>query len=510
MTENDPRTHLLNSIGAAHREEGREHAAMPAPRVDVPITGSMEALWLVLAAHVDALWRAEVIDDAGFGAVATALGNASTRVLQDGMTLREAAADLEAQVNAQTPASVRGAATLGLAREEWLATAGRMTWRSTLLAVDAGIEGIANVMMALAEVHVVTVMPGYVGGRIAQPTTLAHYLGGILGPLGTARARLHEAYARLDRSPLGAGLLAGGVIPLERSELADRLAFSVPLPNTFEAVASVEDVVEVVDVVTAALAPLDRLLRDLMTWMRTDPTSFVLDESWVGHPEPAQPALAVPDRLARVHRRLRSAIGALETARHALRDLDYGPLGPAQETVAEEAERVRVVAGGALDATHAFLQTGLIVNRAWLGNRAGRSHSTSGDLSMYLMTEEQVAPAAAQDIASLVLSRLRETSLEVSGITQDMIDSAALITIGREVKVEMERLGRFLAPRRFLERRQVDGSPAPAMVQAWLEEVRDQARSHHDWLAHTVAALDARLADLRRAIDTAADESLER
>jgi hypothetical protein len=54
-----------------------------------------------------------------------------------------------------------------------------------------------------------------------------------------------------------------------------------------------------------------------------------------------------------------------------------------------------------------------------------------------------------------------------------MIDSAALMLIGREVKVEIETLGRYLAPRRYIERRQVTGSPAAEQLRAWLASERE-------------------------------------
>ncbi len=153
-----------------------------------------------------------------------------------------------------------------------------------------------------------------------------------------------------------------------------------------------------------------------------------------------------------------------------------------------------------------FLRNGLIVNRAYLGNRAGRGYTTAGDLATFLMTEEQIPPSAARSIAVLVLARVKEANLEVSGITQDMIDSAAMMIIGQEIKVEMESLGRFLAPRRFLERRQVTGSPAPAMVREWLAGEHDLLDAHREWVRLKRGHIDGRLEATSQAIAGAASE----
>jgi argininosuccinate lyase len=131
----------------------------------------------------------------------------------------------------------------------------------------------------------------------------------------------------------------------------------------------------------------------------------------------------------------------------------------------------------ALEGSTAAINEAIIVNRAYLANRAGRDYTTASDLVPFLMTEESLPPGAARHIASLVVSRLREANLEASAVTQDMIDSAALMVIGRELKVEMETLGRYLAPRRFIERRTVPGSPAPEMTREWLQSERERVNA---------------------------------
>jgi len=177
------------------------------------------------------------------------------------------------------------------------------------------------------------------------------------------------------------------------------------------------------------------------------------------------------------------------------------------DTVIAAAPRLEAQCRAVSTEAAALLSTGLLVNRAWLGNRAGRGYTTAADLATFLMTEERIPPTAARQIALLVLARLKEASLEVSGITPDSIDSAALITIGREIKVEMETLGRFLAPRRYIERRQVTGSPAPERTRAWLEGERTRLAEDRRWLMDTTARIDAAMDTLVATIDEAAGES---
>ncbi len=76
---------------------------------------------------------------------------------------------------------------------------------------------------------------------------------------------------------------------------------------------------------------------------------------------------------------------------------------------------------------------------------------------------------AARDIAALVTERARDEDLEASGITPGLIDAAAMLVIGRELGVEIERLGAYLAPRRFIEKRYTQGGPAPVAVRQQLD-----------------------------------------
>jgi len=506
MSDQAIRSNLLSFIG----DKSDRNATAATSARDAGSNPSMpdvwSALWAVAAAHVVELRSAGVIDDVGFSAIARSLLATQAAPATDNPSSRAMANHLDERIESQIPASVSGAATLGLAREEWLATAGRLVWREAALVIMGEALDVSNAALLLAETHVVTIMPAFIDGRPAQPTTLAHYLGAVIGPLRTGRERLIDALARLNRSPLGAGMLAGDVLAADREELARRLGFNAPVLNTMDALASVEDLIGVLDAVSAVTASVGRFVREVGVWIRTDPTSFVLDEGWTTIPEPAHPALVTSERLDTLELELSGVGDHIDSLRRQLRRIGYGPLGGAHDTVIGSATRLASQCSDVLETATALFSTGLVVNRAYLGNRAGRGYTTASDLATFLMTEEQIPPTAARSISVLVLARLKEAGLEVSGITPDMIDSAALMIIGREIKVEMESLGRFLAPRRYIERRQVTGSPAPEMTRAWLDGERSSLTGDRQWLNVTQRTVNAALAALAASIEDAASE----
>ncbi|HEU0165499.1 MAG TPA: lyase family protein, partial [Thermomicrobiales bacterium] len=390
-----------------------------------------------------------------------------------------------------------------------LATTGRLLWRH-LLAV--GIEATNRLranLVSLAETHANTNMPAFVGGRAAQPTTLGHLLGGVIAPMASGERRMESAFAAINRSPLGAGQLAGDVILPDRERQAELLGFASPVPNTLDAVMSIEDFVETAEAIAAVMAPIRRLLGEIVAWVRTDPTSFVLTPEWQTRPEPVNPLLVIPEQIELLMQELRAIEELCRAVTFRLRESAYGPIGSQAEFVLATASDLTRGVTVVLDRVGLLLTEGMLINRAFLGNRAGRGYTTGGDLAVFLMQEESIPPSAARVIAGMVLARVEEQGLEVSGITQDMIDSAAMLTIGREIKVEMETLGRFLAPRRFLDRRQVLGAPAPPMTREWLVTERANLGRSESWLAGAVDSIDAAIARLETAIAAAATDEGE-
>ncbi|MGN6486131.1 MAG: lyase family protein, partial [Thermomicrobiales bacterium] len=414
---------------------------------------------------------------------------------------------LVARVDSLTPPELAGAATLGLAREEWLATIVRLSWRDALDTAIAAVLELRAALVELAESHVPTIMPAFAGNRASQPTNLGHLLGGVIVPMRTATGRLERARAAIDRSPLGAGMLAGEILALDRERQADLLGFASPVGNTLDAVMSVEDVIEAAEAMAAAVAPVRRFLRELGAWMRSDPDSFLLSDPWQVTVEASNPLVAIPEPIDLLIQRMTAIEDRARALVLRLRDAGYGPVGGMADGLLDAARALAAEVPATLGEARALLAEGLAINRAYLGNRAGRAYTTGGDLASFLMAEEGIPPSAARAIAAMVLRQLHEQRLEVSGIQQDMIDSAAMLTIGREIKVEMETLGRYLAPRRYLERRAVLGSAASAPTREWLASERadleaDRASaSRRTAGSAAMAQLDAAIAAAAEAVD---------
>lgn len=482
--------------------------AAPPPTATIENRGGERDLWRaidrVVVAHVVMLREGEVLDEAAAAAVLVALDGvargeppaASERPLPGLLGL---VAAFEGRLDALTAAGAVGAGALGRGRLETTAAVARLAVREEVLAAATAAASVRRAVLDLAEAHVFTLVPAYAEGQAVQPTSLAHLLGGVLGPLGRATARLRAAYGEVNRSPLGAGALASTGVPIERERVAVLLGYQGPVASAFDAVAAVDHLAASAEAAAAVAVALGRILGELLAWLRAEPASFRLGEEWLALVDPALPGFRPPLGLGRLAADARRLAG--EAAR-AVERANAAPFGPDAATLDDVFVLTRGVLLGAAavaEGTAALVAT-LEPNRAYLANRAGRDHVTSGDLAFFLIGEEGLDPIAAREIALMTVRKGIEQGLEAGGITPQMIDASALLVIGRELGVEVEKMGRWLAPRRYLERRSAVGGPAPGAVRDYLDLERGRLLGDERWREEAVGRLGAADGERERAV----------
>lgn len=452
----------------------------------------------VVAAQAVMLRDEATFDDQVAAAVLTALDGTRRNDPPD-ESLSALVAALDARLESLVSPAAAGTPTIARTRAETAATALRLVLRDDLLLLQESLDRFRLALLDVAAEHVFTLMPAYGEGRPLQPTSLAHWLGGALGPLGRASSRIRLAFAEANRSPMGAMSLASTGLRVDRETVADLLGCDGPIANTLDALAATDHLAAALDAAVAATAPAGRLLDELRAWLRSEPASLRLDEGWLSDTDPAAPQFRPAAALDRIAAKVRALRSDAATAATLLADVPFGPAGHALD---EPAARTLTVLGNAraiLDRATALVATAQ-VNRSHLANRAGRDFTTASELADFIMLEEGIDPGSARAIAAISVARATDAGLEIGGLTPQVIDAAALLVIGRELGIEIERFGGYLAPRRVLERRTATGSPAPAATRDWLELERTRALADERWRDETAARLQDAHARLEREI----------
>jgi argininosuccinate lyase len=153
----------------------------------------------------------------------------------------------------------------GRSRQDIASAIARMNLRDGLLAELAALGGAREALLALAERHTETIIPAYTHGVQAQPTTFAHYLHALAAALGRQGERLREAWARVNRSPLGAAALATSSFPLDRGRLAGLLGFEGLVENAYDAnhLAPVDSALEVAGALAIVAVQAGQFAQDI-------------------------------------------------------------------------------------------------------------------------------------------------------------------------------------------------------------------------------------------------------
>jgi argininosuccinate lyase len=121
-------------------------------------------------------------------------------------------------------------------RNDQVATDFKLWVRDAADALDEMLIELQAALIARAEEHAGTIMPGFTHMQTAQPVTFGHHLLAYVEMFGRDRGRAVNCRARLNESPLGSGALAGTSFPIDRDMTAKELGFDGPTANSLDAV----------------------------------------------------------------------------------------------------------------------------------------------------------------------------------------------------------------------------------------------------------------------------------
>jgi argininosuccinate lyase len=161
---------------------------------------------------------------------------------------------------------VAGKLHTGRSRNDQVATDLRWWLRSRVHELDALLIDLLRVAVRRAEADMDVLMPGYTHLQPAQPIRWSHWLLSHAWAWQRDRERLADLRKRLNRSPLGAGALAGNPFGVDRHALAADLGFDAPIPNSIDAVRDRDYVVEFLSWAALLGSHLSQLAEDLILW----------------------------------------------------------------------------------------------------------------------------------------------------------------------------------------------------------------------------------------------------
>lgn len=190
-------------------------------------------------AWAEAIHAAGILSEAELTSILDGLSTIAKEFADATFEFRESDEDIHTAVErrlGELIGPLAGKLHTGRSRNDQVATDFRLWILETLPSLDSAIVKLQANLVALAEQHLFTLMPGYTHLQRAQPITLAHWLLSHFWPLQRDRERLLDLRDRVAVLPLGCGALAGTAFPVDRASLAMALGFDAPAPNSIDAV----------------------------------------------------------------------------------------------------------------------------------------------------------------------------------------------------------------------------------------------------------------------------------
>jgi argininosuccinate lyase len=260
-------------------------------------------------------------------------------------------------------------------------------------------------LLAIAEKHTDTVMPGYTHLQRAQPVLLAHHLLAYIEMIERDKGRFADSLKRLNVLPLGSCALSGTSLPNDRTFIARELGFKTVSGNSIDAVSDRDFAAEFLSCACISVMHLSRLAEELVLWS-TEEFRFIeiSDEFTTGSsimPQKKNPDVAelVRGKTGRVYGNLMSLLTLMKGLPLSYnRDMQEDKL-PLFDTV----DTLKAC----LEIMNAMLP-GITFNSKRMLATAGQGYSTATDIAEYLVRKGIPFREAHEITGKIVLHSIKK------------------------------------------------------------------------------------------------------
>lgn len=385
-----------------------------------------------------------------------------------------------------TGPEIGGNLQIARSRNDLAAAVCRLMIRERLAKVQDSVLVLRATLLDLAEDHVRTIMPGITHTQPAQPTTLAHYLLGVLGPLERDSERLRQVWTRVNRSPLGVAAFTTTSFPIDRDLAAQLLGFDGLVENGYDAVGAGDHLLETVQTLVTLAGSLSRFVYDLLIWTRVEVGVLRIADEFI-QISSIMPQKRNPVVLEHVRARVGHVYGDAATVATMIHSAAFGDTNDVEDEIYVPIARAFDATESILTLLDMSLRTASF-NVEVLAERAGQGNTTTTALADGLVRDFGLPFRSAHSVVSRLVS-------EGGAITGARIVDVAQEVSGKHLTVDHSWAERTLDPWQFVEARTIPGGPAPATTMAAITSGRARWTDDRRWLTDAVAGIEAATTD---------------
>jgi argininosuccinate lyase len=357
----------------------------------------------------------------------------------------------------------------------------RMRQREFILALARAGQELRAALIEIARAHRETIFAAHTHTQPAQPTTIAHYLLGVIEQLERDGGRLAAAFVSTNRCPLGACAITGTGFPINRETTSRLLGFDEPTGNTYGSIATVDYLLEGLSAAATLLVGLGRFVQDMLLWCTAEFGYLRLPDGFV------QCSSIMPQKRNPVALEHARALGskALGQALAVFTTVHNTPFGDIVDT---EDDLQPLVFAAFRDATRAATLVAAAMKGAQfdverMARRAAEGSITVTELADTLAREHGLPFRGAHAIATSFV-RLRATTPPVEALR-----NASRDVLGAPLEYTEPRLAEILSVEHFVRVRTTRGGPAPSETATALAASAAKLRVDQAWLNERLARL---------------------
>ena len=345
----------------------------------------------------------------------------------------------------------------------------RLMLRGRLLKIQDAVIALRQVLLDVAAAHVRSIMPGITHTQPAQPTTLAHYLLGALGPLERDSARLLAAWDRVNRCPLGVAAFTTTSFAIDRACMARLLGFDGIVENGYDAVGANDHMLESMHALVNMSGSLSRFVHDLLVWARKEVGILKIDDAFI-QISSIMPQKRNPVVLEHIRARIGYVYGDAATVQTIVHSSAFGDTVDVEDPIYVPLDRAFDAATAVLELLTAALETATF-DTDLLASRAGEGHTTTTALAEGLVRDYGLPFRSAHTVLSQSVNRSQADGVE---ITAGLLNEVSARVLGSAIDVSDEFVSAALDPWAFIEARTIPGGPAPATVELAIADAHDR------------------------------------
>jgi len=372
--------------------------------------------------------------------------------------------------------------------------------REDLLKLADELVKTSTTLVEFAAKNRATIVPNYTNGVAAQANSLGHVMLGHAAGLERDAQRIREAYARIDRSPMGTTVLNGTSWPLNRARMADYLGFATIVDNAYDAaqISSVEEPIEVGAVVASIAVHAGGFVEDIMV-QYASPRPWILLREGEGstYVSSAMPQKANPGLLNSTRRDASTAISL--ALGPVLRAHNLPPGMADAKEVRDNSAMVRS-AIGVLSNWNRILNL-LVVSPERALEELNSDWTASQELADLLMRKYKLPFRVGHHFASEVVDYGRDHNIKPSAFPYAearIIYAKAVKDAGLSGELPMSEaeFRSALDPTHIVNARATVGGPQPAEMERMLGVARGKLAAQKEWIAAHRKRIDQSLARL--------------